>query len=183
MNKSKEKEKQSWISNTRSRPQSVRDDAPFNADAFLARLHSAPPHIGSNPCGMCSGVNPHHDRCRSLVGEVCSCNCKPGSGLIKKEKPRLGKMPCRRCSNYLHDKCRPRSDGTLCTCSCSRASMYRQDNYFGVKAALDAGLPIPTLLETVGDTYSGGTQWKKAHKDLIKAGTIPPNYLRKSDLG
>jgi len=38
-----------------------------------------------------------------------------------------GKNPCGECGRGQHKSCRPRLDGTLCTCSCEKARLVRSD--------------------------------------------------------
>jgi hypothetical protein len=37
----------------------------------------------------------------------------------------MGRTPCSNCQSSKHERCRPKLDGTLCTCTCSQAELTR----------------------------------------------------------
>jgi hypothetical protein len=45
---------------------------------------------------------------------------------LAKRQANKGIAPCGECNINRHNCCRPRLDGTLCTCSCARAEAARQ---------------------------------------------------------
>jgi hypothetical protein len=45
---------------------------------------------------------------------------------LAKRQANKGIAPCGECNLNRHNCCRPRMDGTLCTCSCARAEAMRQ---------------------------------------------------------
>lgn len=65
-----------------------------------------------------------------------------------KTSPRLyfrGQFPCGHCNLGRHNQCRPRLDGTLCTCKCPRADLARGEYLRKSEAAAAAGLPEPSV--------------------------------------
>jgi hypothetical protein len=57
----------------------------------------------------------------------------------------LGSSPCGNCQKYAHGGCRPRLDGTLCSCACERARIARDQYERKSAAATSAGEPQPTV--------------------------------------
>jgi hypothetical protein len=61
-----------------------------------------------------------------------------------------GKAPCGRCLVGRHECCRPRLDGSLCSCTCIKAEMIRSEVDRRTKRALESGLQVPGLVEMIG---------------------------------
>jgi hypothetical protein len=57
----------------------------------------------------------------------------------------LGETPCGNCQSYSHERCRPKLDATLCSCSCERARIAHDQFDRKAAAAASAGAPIPTV--------------------------------------
>lgn len=55
---------------------------------------------------------------------------------------RRGTKPCGMCGAGRHGSCRPRLDGTLCTCSCERAASVRDDVERKVGVPLEEAVKI-----------------------------------------
>lgn len=56
-----------------------------------------------------------------------------------------GALPCGHCQMSRHAQCRPRLDGTLCSCNCERAEMARGEYQRKAEAARAAGDPEPAI--------------------------------------
>jgi hypothetical protein len=65
----------------------------------------------------------------------------------------LGETPCGNCQSAAHERCRPRLDGTLCTCSCERARIASAQFQRWSDAAQSAGSPQPTVAEALDILY------------------------------
>lgn len=61
-----------------------------------------------------------------------------------------GTSPCGHCQAGAHESCRPRLDGTLCSCSCERAQVARAEFERKAAAAAVAGNPEPTIKQALG---------------------------------
>ena len=63
-----------------------------------------------------------------LKGEIMSVYDPSPATLAKlaKRQHNKGAAPCGECNLNKHNCCRPRLDGTFCTCSCARAEAIRR---------------------------------------------------------
>jgi len=65
----------------------------------------------------------------------------------------LGENPCGNCQSAAHDRCRPRLDGTLCTCTCERSQIAAAQFKRVSETAQSAGSPQPTVAEALEILY------------------------------
>lgn len=64
-----------------------------------------------------------------------------------------GENACGNCQKSRHTNCRPRLDGTLCSCSCKYAEAIRCLHEDSVGAAERKGEDVPTVKETMSAFY------------------------------
>jgi hypothetical protein len=69
----------------------------------------------------------------------------------KHQTNQLGGTPCNKCSIHRHEQCRPRMDGTLCSCSCTIANHMR-DSYMIEKELAEKELAEKKLAGEEGQT-------------------------------
>lgn len=78
-----------------------------------------------------------------------------------KRKFQKGNRPCGRCTANHHADCKPRRDGTLCTCSCSLASAMRLEHALAVEEAAKGEEPMPSIKELTKLVYKRKLRWVK----------------------
>lgn len=65
----------------------------------------------------------------------------------KTRKYQRGENPCGSCNLNQHKTCRPRLDGTLCSCSCERAAKIRAEvELYQIRAEAQKK-PMPPLMD------------------------------------
>ncbi len=73
--------------------------------------------------------------------------------LKKKRKYTIGDNACSYCQQGNHRNCRPKLDGTLCSCSCHFATAIREDYALRVEEAHDTNTPVPSAERVVQETF------------------------------
>lgn len=93
------------------------------------------------------GTNGHIPQLTSVYIRVKLCLMRMEELRFKAARRRhtRGKHPCGKCQTGAHRDCRPRLDGTLCSCACERAKMAKGEFIRKCEAAKRAGQPQPTV--------------------------------------
>lgn len=71
----------------------------------------------------------------------------------KRTKYLPGDNCCGNCQASNHKRCRPRLDGTLCSCSCDHAETNRSIHNGECRQAVEKNLPEPTIRESLSPFY------------------------------
>ena len=81
-------------------------------------------------------------------GKICKGepNAKYRGPRLRKYAP--GDNQCHYCQIGDHKKCRPKLDGTLCSCACETATMARQMYIMDCQDNCREGKPFPTVIES-----------------------------------
>lgn len=77
-----------------------------------------------------------------------------------------GPNACGNCQSNRHRHCRPRLDGTLCSCSCDNAETVRNLYDDSCRIAESKGQQLPTIVEALSHAFPGTcrTVVKNLHK-------------------
>ena len=70
-----------------------------------------------------------------------------------------GKSPCGACQTYKHKGCRPRLDGSLCSCSCAKAAQNREEYKIFAEYAAIVGDPVPVVCDVLVDQVKPRNKW------------------------
>lgn len=62
---------------------------------------------------------------------------------------------CAYCQTWDHHKCRPKLNGTLCSCTCPVATEMREHHAYKTAQAIKEGKPAPNIIETLKELRPG----------------------------